>query len=159
MRHVAGVLIGVVVTGVLLFGGGLAVQRALAASVTPTVTGDSRLWIALAAMALVGVVLGLVIAARVSPLATFVPSITLLSWTVVYALDMTRGLSLIPDEPTMHELLLNAGEGQRTLLTTGVFAMLGIALFIPVLMPSRWARREEYDEEEEYEERAESRYY
>ncbi|MFD0660406.1 hypothetical protein [Thermocatellispora tengchongensis] len=134
-------------------------QKAMAEGATPATTGDVQLWIALGAMAGVGLVVGLVVAGRVSPLATFVPSMVLLAWTVVYALDMNRALSLVPDDPTMHELLLQAGNGVTALLTTGVFALLGVALFIPVLMPSRWAGRLEDDEEEEYGESTEQGYY
>ena len=62
--------------------------------------GGQKLWIALGAMAAVGLVVGLVVAGRVSPLATFVPSMVLLAWTVVYSLDMNRAMSLIPAEPS-----------------------------------------------------------
>ncbi|SDR15127.1 hypothetical protein [Thermostaphylospora chromogena] len=153
MRHVLGFLVGVVVTAVLLFGGGWAVQQATAHAAVPDAVEGARLWIALGAMAGVGLVFGVVAATRISPMAAFVPSMTLLSWTVVYALDMDRALSLIPDDPSMHELLRQAGEGQRVLLTTGVLAMLGVALFVPVLLPSRWVREEpDDDEEEDYDE-------
>jgi hypothetical protein len=48
--------------------------------------------------------------------------------------------------------LLQAGRGMLTLLSTGVYGLLGVALFLPVLMPSRWARPEPDEEQEEYEE-------
>ena len=139
-------------TAGVLCGGGWATNKAMVEAATPTTSGGVQLWIALGTMAAVGLVLGLVIAGRVSPLATFVPSMALLAWTVVYALDMNRAVSLIPDEPTMHALVVEAGHGMQALLTTGVFAMLGVALFLPVLMPSRWAGRRREDEEYEEEE-------
>ena len=147
MRHFVGFLIGLVVTAGVLFGGGWATRQAMVEAATPTTSGNVQLWIALGAMAGVG----LVLAGRISPLATFLPSMALLAWTVVYALDMNRALSLVPTEPSMHELILQAGQGMRALLTSGVFALLGVALFLPVLMPSRWAGRQD-DDEEEYEE-------
>src|SRR5690606_9173495 len=99
MRHVLGFVVGIVVTAVLLFGGGWAVQQAIAHVAVPGAVEGEPLWIALGAMTGVGLVFGVVAATRISPMAAFVPSMTLLSWTVVYALDMSRALSLIPDDP------------------------------------------------------------
>jgi len=151
MRHVAGVLVGLVVSAVLLFGAGWAVQEAGAslASLPPAESG-SKTWIALGVMAGIGLLVGLVVAGRASPMATFVPSMVLLAWTVVYALDVRRAMGLVPDDPTFHEVLLQAGRGMGLLLTTGVYALLGVLLFLPVLMPSRWAPR--FRDDEEYEE-------
>lgn len=156
MRHLGGLLVGLVVTAALLGGGGWAVQQALvnAAQSSPD---PQVIWISLGSMAAVGLVFGLVVAGRVSPMATFVPSMVLLAWTVVYVLDMNRALTFIPAEPSFHRALLDAGNGSRTLLITGVYAMLGVALFIPVLMPSRWSRRDELDDD--YESPQENGYY
>jgi ABC-type branched-subunit amino acid transport system permease subunit len=146
-----------VVTVALLGGGGWAVQQAVGN--TAAAPPDSqKLWIALGAMAAVGLVFGLVVAGRISPLATFVPSMVLLAWTVVYALDMNRAISLIPAEPSVNEIIREAGAGARTMLTTGVLALLGVALFIPVLMPSRWSRRRD-DIEDDYESSPEGNNY
>jgi ABC-type branched-subunit amino acid transport system permease subunit len=119
---------------------------------------SQQMWIALGAMAAVGLVVGLVVAGRVSPLATFVPSMVLLAWTVIYALDVNRALSLIPSEPSVNQIIRDAGFGAKTMLTTGVFALLGVAMFIPVLMPSRWSRQRD-DMDEDYEPASESTYY
>ncbi|NUR92394.1 MAG: hypothetical protein HOY71_50690 [Nonomuraea sp.] len=145
------------VTAVLLGGGGWAVQQALGSAAASPATGQ-KMWIALGAMAAVGLVVGLVVAGRVSPLATFVPSLVLLAWTVVYALDVNRALSFIPDEPSVNGIIRDAGFGDKTMLTTGVFALLGVAMFIPVLIPSRWARRD-YEMDDDYEETPQGSYY
>ncbi|GGO23062.1 hypothetical protein GCM10010116_46530 [Microbispora rosea subsp. aerata] len=153
MRHFFGLLLGVVVAAALLLGGGWASQEAVrgaAQSIDPA--RDTRMLIALGVMAAVGLLLGLVLVARVSPLAAFVPSMALLAWTVVYVLDVSRAASLVPTGSSVHAELLQAGRGMLTLLSTGVYGMLGIALFLPVLMPSRWAGPERDEEEEEYEE-------
>ncbi|MEV0588836.1 hypothetical protein [Nonomuraea sp. NPDC050310] len=157
MRHFVGLLLGLVVTAALLGGAGWAAWQAQA-SAGGTPPGGQAMWTALGAMAAVGLVAGLVVAGRVSPLATFVPSMVLLAWTVVYALDMNRALSYIPKDPTYHELVRNAGAGNQWLLTSGVYALLGVMLFLPVLMPSRWSRREDELEDDEYETR-EGSYY
>ncbi len=153
MRHFFGLLLGVVVAAALLIGGGWASQEAVrgaAQSIDPA--KDTRILIALGVMAVVGLLLGLVLVGRVSPLATFVPSMALLAWTVVYVLDVSRAASLVPTGPSVQAELLQAGRGMLTLLSTGVYGLLGVALFLPVLMPSRWARPEPDEEQEEYEE-------
>ncbi|MEV4459346.1 hypothetical protein [Microbispora sp. NPDC049633] len=154
MRHFFGLLLGVVVAAALLLGGGWASQEAVrgaAQSIDPA--KDTRMLIALGVMAAVGLLLGLVLVGRVSPLAAFVPSMALLAWTVVYVLDVSRAASLVPTGPSVQAELLQAGRGMLTLLSTGVYGLLGVALFLPVLMPSRWAGRErEEEQEEEYEE-------
>ncbi|MEU8272079.1 hypothetical protein AB0B89_33620 [Sphaerisporangium sp. NPDC049002] len=160
MRHFLGLLLGVVVTAVLLAGAGWASQDALrgmasVANATGAVdpVRDTKALVGLGAMLVAGLILGLVVAGRVSPLATFVPSMALLAWTVIYVLDVNRALGLAPTGPSMNPMVVQAGKGMQGLLGTGVFAMLGIALFIPVLMPSRWAGRHR-DEEDDYEEEA-----
>ncbi|MER6951305.1 hypothetical protein ABT294_45545 [Nonomuraea sp. NPDC000554] len=157
MRHFAGLLVGLVVTAALLGAGGWAVQQAVS-SAAANPAGGQTMWIALGSMAAIGLVVGLVVAGQISPLATFVPAMVLLAWTVVYALDVTRAISLIPAEPSVNQLLREAGAGAKTLLTTGVYALLGVVLFIPVLMPSRWARRHD-DEDEGYEQTPEGSYF
>ncbi|WP_449066174.1 hypothetical protein [Planomonospora algeriensis] len=163
MRHVFGLLIGLVVTAVLLLGAGwaaaemgLALQPAQ--GVAPPAAGTGQNWAAPAVMAGTGLLLGLLIVGRVSPVASFIPSMVLLAWTVVYVLDTGRGLGFLPVNPTFHEVLLQAGRGMRILLTTGVYALLGVALFVPVLLPSRWAGQGG-DEDDEYEEPDDRPYY
>lgn len=121
--------------------------------------GSQSLWIALGSMAAVGLVVGLVVAGRVSPVATFIPSMVLLAWTVVYALDTNRALTMLPDGPSVHQIVREAVTGSKTMLTTGVFALLGVALFIPVLMPSRWSRPYDDDDEEYEQQSGEGGYY
>ena len=159
MRHFLGLLLGVVMTVVLVGGAGWASQDVLRGALTAAAGAadaldpvrDTKALVALGAMIVVGLLFGLVMAGRVSPLAAFVPSMVLLAWTVIYALDVNRALGLAPTDPTLNPNIVQAGKGMRELLGTGVFAMLGIALFVPVLMPSRWAGRRR-DLEEGYEE-------
>ncbi|MBP2703729.1 hypothetical protein JOL79_07925 [Microbispora sp. RL4-1S] len=153
MRHFFGLLLGVVVAAAVLLGGGWASQEAVrgaAQSIDPA--KDTRLLIAIGVMAAVGLLLALVIACRVSPLATFLPSMALLAWTVVYILDVSRAASLVPAGASVQQDLAEAGRGMLTLLSTGVYGMLGVALFVPVLMPSRWVRADGDDDQEEYDE-------
>jgi uncharacterized oligopeptide transporter (OPT) family protein len=153
MRHIFGLLLGVVVAVSLLLGGGWASQEAVrgaAQNLDPA--KDTRMLIAIGVMAAAGLLLGLVLAGRVSPLAAFVPSLALLAWTVVYVLDVSRAAGLAPTDVSMQPELAEAGQGMLTLLSTGVYGLLGIALFVPVLMPSRWAAPPRDEDQEEYEE-------
>ncbi|PZG50983.1 hypothetical protein C1I98_09660 [Spongiactinospora gelatinilytica] len=159
MRHFLGLLLGVVLTAGILGGAGWAAAWALGEGHIAPLASGPELWTALGVMAGIGLILGLVVAGRVSPLATFVPSLALLAWTVVYALDMNRAVSLIPVGNSTHPLLAQVVSGCRLLLASGVFALLGVLLFIPVLLPSRWAGRHEEKEEEDYEESQEGAYY
>ncbi|MBG0830014.1 hypothetical protein HS041_19790 [Planomonospora sp. ID67723] len=164
MRHFFGLLIGLVTTAALLLGGGWAAVTTLARPVpgvdgAPVSSTDAKIWIALGVMAGIGLLLGLVIAGRVSPLAGFVPSMVLLAGTVIYALDARRAVSLLTETPTFHEALDTAPVGMSTLLASGVYAMIGVALFLPVLMPSRWAGRRSGEAEEYEEEAGEPSYY
>lgn len=149
MRHVVGLFVGVVVTAVLLLGAGWAVPAAMRGAATlVSAEQDLRMLLGLGAMGVAGLVLGLVLAGRISPLATFVPAMALLAWTVVYALDVNRAMNLAPVGAALQPDLAQAGRGMQVLLSTGTLALIGVALFIPVLMPSRWARRPEEDEDD-----------
>src|SRR5262245_32780060 len=126
MRHVFGLFVGIVVAAAVLFGGGWAAQEALtkaAQNVDPI--KDGRLLLALGAMIVVGLLVGLVLVGRLSPLAAFVPSMVLLAWTVVYALDVTRAADLAPAGASLQKDLAQAGQGMLTLLFSGVYALLG----------------------------------
>jgi hypothetical protein len=152
MRHFFGFLVGVVVAAGLLAGGGWAAQemgRGVSENLDPV--SDPRMLIALGVTVLLGVLVGLPLAMRTSPLATFVPAVALLAWTVVYVLDVSTATGIVPTGAAVHPELALAGKGMITLLSTGVYGLLGTAMFIPVLMPSRWAAspRDEEDEQEE----------
>ncbi|RBQ18857.1 hypothetical protein DP939_16770 [Spongiactinospora rosea] len=160
MRHFLGLLLGIVLTAGILGGAGWATAWAMGDGHIAPLASGSELWTALGVMAGVGLVLGLVVAGRVSPLAAFVPSLALLAWTVVYALDMNRAISLIPVGHSTHPVVAQMANGCKFLLASGVFTLLGVLLFIPVLLPSRWAgRHEEEEEEEDYEESQQGAYY
>ncbi|GAA4592265.1 hypothetical protein GCM10023194_53600 [Planotetraspora phitsanulokensis] len=153
MRHFFGFLVGVVVAAVLLVGGGWAAQeltRGISQHLDPAT--DTRMLIALGVVVVTGVLLGLVLALRTSPLATLVPALALLAWTVVYVLDVSTATGLVPTGAALQAELVLAGKGMTTLLSSGLYGLLGAALFIPVLMPSRWAGPVDEDEEDEFEE-------
>lgn len=70
----------------------------------------------------------------VSPLASGLPGLVLLAWTGLYLSDVKDAFRLIPLRN--HDF----GAGFEALLMSGLLAMLGIALVIPLFIPSRWRR-------------------
>jgi hypothetical protein len=148
MRHVFGFLFGILVTLVLLLGTGWAAQGVVQRPAgAVSLLDHTQVLVALGVMAVVGLVLGLVLVARMSPLAVFVPSLVLLAWTVVYVLDVNRAMSLAPIAPGLQPDLVRAGQGMQAMLSSGIYLMIGIALFLPVLMPSRWTGPERDDDD------------
>jgi hypothetical protein len=100
---------------------------------------------ALGAMAGLGLLLGIVLAAPwVSPLAAGLPGLGLLAWTALLAVSQSQALRLIPLQK--HAF----GVGFHAMLVSGVLALLGLAMIFPLFVPSRWRRaggREDEDED------------
>lgn len=144
MRHLFGIVFGAAMAAALFAGGGWGFQRltTLTNSTTPHLTSIHALT-ALAALGGTGLLLGVLMAApRVSPLATALPGVAALAATAMYAASPHRTVDLIPMRTS------TLGTGAHTLLATGIYALFGIAMLIPVFVPSRW-RRLPGDEEEE----------
>ena len=145
MRHLLGVILGVVLAAALVAGGGWGYNR-LAHAMTlasPHLTGTRSL-LALAALLGTGLLLGLLLAGpRVSPLATVLPGLAALAWTALYVVSQHRAIQIVPMQSS------HVGKGAVVLLETGVYALLGIAMLIPLFIPSRWRRRVAYEEEAE----------
>ena len=145
MRHLLGVILGVILAAALVAGGGWGYNR-LARTMTlasPHLT-STRTLLALAALLGTGLLLGLLLAGPwVSPLATVLPGLAALAWTALYVVSQHRAIQLIPMKSS------HIGQGAEVLLETGVYALLGIAMLIPLFVPSRWSRRRLAEEEEE----------
>jgi hypothetical protein len=70
----------------------------------------------------------------VSPLAPGLPGLVLLAWSAQLAVSEHRALRWIPLPG--HAF----GAGFRALLVSGVLALLGAAMIIPLFLPARWRR-------------------
>ena len=91
--------------------------------------------LALAALAGTGLLLGLLLVApAVSPLAAGLPGLALLGWTGLLVARSASALRLIP----MHDR--DMADGFQVLLTSGILALLGTAMIVPLFVPSRWRR-------------------
>ena len=97
------------------------------------------------AMLGVGLLAGLLIAVpRISPLAAGLPGLALLAWTGLYLFGVRHAVQYIPLKSRAY------GTGFEALLFDGVLALLGMAMVVPLFIPSRWRGRREVSEPEPY---------
>jgi hypothetical protein len=95
--------------------------------------------------ALLGVALlaGLLMAVpRISPLAAGLPGLALLAWTVLYLFSVRHAVQYIPLKTRVY------GLGFEAMLFDGVLAMVGLAMVVPLFVPSRWRGKREVTEPE-----------
>jgi hypothetical protein len=91
---------------------------------------------AFAALAGTGLLAGIFIAVRqISPLAAGLPGLVLIAWTVLYGLSVRRAVHYIPLRGDTF------GTGFEAMLMNGVLAAAGLALIVPLFIPSRWRGR------------------
>lgn len=89
--------------------------------------------LALAAVVVTAVLAGvLAVVPQISPLATGLPGLLLIGWTALYLVSVRRATALIP-------LRSHAfGAGWEALLFNGVLGAVGLAMIVPMCVPSRW---------------------
>ncbi len=71
----------------------------------------------------------------VSPLAAGLPGLVLVAWTALYVTDVAQAVRLIPLKNRDY------GAGFESLLFSGLLGAAGLALVIPLFIPSRWRGR------------------
>jgi hypothetical protein len=142
MRHLFGIVLAVVTAAAIFFGAGWAMTRITNSSLLFTSHASKSNMAALATLAGIGLLIGIVVAVRrISPLAAGLPGIALIAWSVLFAFNTPRGLQAVPLKN--HAF----GQGFTELLGLGVTALAGAVLIIPLFMPSRWRR---WDREDDY---------
>ena len=143
-RHLIGLILAIVLADALFFGGGWGATH-VSALVGHSVGLPSRPGlIGLAAALATGTFLGiLLVVPAVSPLATGLPGLVLLAWTAGLAVSAHRALAWIPLQGD------EFGLGFRFLLLNGTLALAGMAMIIPLFLPSRWHGRYREDLEDE----------
>ncbi|HEV2931594.1 MAG TPA: hypothetical protein VGY96_00520 [Streptosporangiaceae bacterium] len=153
MRHRIGLVLAVVMTGVLFFPGAWGYLRLLRVpapadqlSQLPAGGGslvpDHRVLLALAALTGTFLLAGILVAVpRISPLAAGLPGLLLLGWTALYLVSVRQGVDLIPlrSDPF--------GAGFEAMLFNGILAGAGLAMILPMFVPSRWRSRTEEEAE------------
>lgn len=141
MRHLLGIVLAVLLAAALFFAASWGYVHLVAlhgASLTST-----RGLEALGALAGAGLLLGIFLSVpQVSALATVLPGIVLVAWTVLFAVREHTALRYIPMKGE------SFGQGFQTLLTTGVLGMIGVAMIIPLFVPRRWRGPVLVDEED-----------
>ena len=140
MRHLIGLILGLALTAAMFFAAGWGAEH-VPALVGHSVGLPSRPGlIGLAVMLGAGLIVGILLAVpAVSPLATGLPGLVLLAWTALLALSAHRALAWIPLQS--HTF----GAGFRVLLLNGTLAFAGMAMIVPMFLPSRW-RTDKYDD-------------
>jgi hypothetical protein len=141
MRHLVGVLLAVVLAAAVFFAASWGYLKLLVGSSSlgtlPAGGGSlihhTAILEGLGALAGVGLVAGLLIALpRVSPLASGLPGLVLLAWTGLYIFSVRHAVQYIPLKTRTY------GMGFEAMLFDGVLAVAGLAMIIPLFVPSRW---------------------
>jgi len=144
MRHRIGIVLAIVMAGVLFFAGSWGYLRLLRlpAPLSGLPAGGGSLLsfhgvlAALAAVAATGVLAGILIAApRISPLAAGLPGLLLIGWTALYLASVRHAVELIPLKS------YPSGAGYEAMLVNGILGAAGLAMIIPMFVPSRWRTR------------------
>jgi hypothetical protein len=140
MRHLMGIVLAVVMTAAVFCAATWGYVRFLAQSsrlaASASLMSDHSALLALGALAGTGLLAGILIAApRISPLAAGLPGLLLLGLTAFYLVSVRRADELIPLRSHVF------GAGFETLLARGMLAAAGLAMIVPLFVPSRWRSR------------------
>ena len=150
MRHLYGIALASIMTLVMFFAGAWGYERLLRlpapADSSPaalpadggSLLSSSAVLYALAAVAVTGVLAGILVAVpRVSPLAAGLPGLLLIGWTALYLHSVHVATDLIPLKSYAF------GAGWEALLFNGILAAVGLAMIVPLFIPSRWRLRQD----------------
>src|SRR5579864_7760725 len=147
MRHRIGTILAVIMTAVLFFPGSWGYLRLLRVPAAAdqlsglpasggSLMSDHGVLIALVAIAVPGLLAGILAAGpRISPLAAGLPGLLLLGWTGLYLGSVRQAVDLIPlrSDPF--------GAGFEAMLINGILGAAGLAMVVPMFVPSRWRVR------------------
>ena len=144
MRHLVSVVLAVVMAAAVFFAASWGYLKLLTGSgrfgTLPAGGGsllhDRTVLEGFGALLAVGLVAGILIAVpRISPLASGLPGLALLAWTGLYLYSARRAVQYIPLKTRVY------GSGFEDMLFDGVLALAGLAMIIPLFVPSRWRGR------------------
>jgi hypothetical protein len=140
MRHLTGIVLAVIMTAALFCAATWGYIRFLAQSsgrpAGASLLSDHQALFALGALAGTGLLAGILIAApRISPLAAGLPGLLLVGLSAFYLVSVRRADELIPLRAHVF------GAGFETLLARGLLGAAGLAMIVPLFVPSRWRSR------------------
>src|ERR1700735_4031730 len=153
MRHLVSVVLAIVMAAAVFFAASWGYLKLLTGSgrfgTLPAGGGsllhDRTVVEGFGALLAVGLVAGILIAVpRISPLAAGLPGLVLLAWTGLYLYSARRAVHYIPLKTRPY------GTGFEAMLFDGVLALLGMAMIIPLFIPSRWRGRRAVTEPASY---------
>ena len=152
MRHLIGILLAVVMAGVLYFATAWGYLR-LTTLTSPlsrmpagggSLLSDHRMLAGLIAVGGTGLLAGILVAApRISPLAAGLPGLLLLGLTALYLVNVRHAVHLIPLKSHPY------GAGFEAMLVHGILGAAGLAMIVPMFVPSRWRARRQPEPESE----------
>jgi hypothetical protein len=144
MRHLIGVALAIVLAAAVFFAASWGYLKLLIGpakgGVLPAAGGslihNHAVLEGFGALLAVGLLAGILMALPwISPLASGLPGLALLAWSGLYLFSVRRAVQYIPLKSQSY------GTGFEALLFDGVLALAGLALIIPLFVPSRWRRR------------------
>ena len=143
MRHLVGVVLAIVLAAAVFFVASWGYLKLLIGPAPGTLPGGGGSLLhnhavleGFGALLGVGLVAGLLIAVpRISPLAAGLVGLALLAWTGLYLFSVRRAVQYIPLKTQLY------GRGFEAMLFDGVLALAGLAMIIPLFVPSRWRSR------------------
>ena len=153
MRHLVGVMLAIVMAAAVFFAASWGYLRLL---IGPAGLGrlpagggsllhNHAVLEGFGALLGVGLLAGLLMAVpRISPLAAGLPGLAMLAWTGLYLFSVRHAVQYIPLKSRAY------GTGFAALLFDGVLALAGLAMIVPLFVPSRWRGRREASEPEPY---------
>jgi hypothetical protein len=145
MRHLIGIILAIALAAALFFGAGWGFTHLTSIATHGTSLTSRTGLIALSALAATGLFLGILIAVRaISPLAPGLPGLALLAGSALLAVRAQQVLRWIPLQGHAY------GAGFRALLVSGVLALLGAAMIVPLFISARWrsARKQDGGDED-----------
>ena len=143
MRHLMGVVLAIVMTAAIFFAASWGYLKLLIGPAGPgsgalpgaggSLLHNHAVLEGFGALLGVGLLAGLLIAVpRISPLAAGLPGLALLALSGYYLFSVRHAVQYIPLKSRPY------GAGFEAMLFDGVLAMAGLAMIVPLFVPSRW---------------------
>jgi len=153
MRHLVGLILAIIMAAALYFAASWGYLKLLIGPVGlgRLPAGGGSLLHNHAVLEGFGALLGVALFAgvlmavpRISPLAAGLPGLALLAWTGLYLFSVRHAVHYIPLKSRAY------GAGFEAMLFDGVLALVGMAMVIPLFVPSRWRGKREVTAPEPY---------
>jgi hypothetical protein len=133
MRHLIGFILAIILGAALFLGAGWGFAHLTAIAAHGLSLTSRTGLMALAVLGGTGLLVGIAVAVRaISALAPGLPGLALLGWSGLLVVRAHQTLAWVPLQSH------SAGAGFRDLLASGLLALLGAAMVVPLFLPSRW---------------------